>query len=160
MAANKFRLEPVQLIRVAKIETGRQKTIKICKSIRTKAGIQRVAAVPPLRRANLAAPMILGRSKGVRPTTPSVLGRLAVFADVSSYVRGLRSDAPYCAQCRQPMMLRAVERPAFRPRTDKFVCCGCGLIEKVEWPGEQPRMKQRVGSHALAPIRRAYSAGQ
>jgi hypothetical protein len=56
----------------------------------------------------------------------------------------MRSDAPVCAQCRQPMMLRSIERNAFQPRKDVFLCCGCGLIEKVEWPGAQHRPHPRT----------------
>ena len=53
------------------------------------------------------------------------------------------------------MMLRRIERKAFQPRTDVFLCFGCGLIDKVEWRGEQRRPKERPGSHLLWPIRKA-----
>jgi hypothetical protein len=69
----------------------------------------------------------------------------------------MRVDAPHCAQCRQPMMLRRIERKAFQPRTDVFLCCGCGLIEKIKWHDEQRHPpKARPGSHLLWPIRKAY----
>jgi hypothetical protein len=81
-----------------------------------------------------------------------------MYTDASPYLRGMRADAPSCAQCRQPMMLRRIERRAFRPRTDVYLCCGCGLIDKVEWRGEPHRPKERLGSHLLWPIRKAYVA--
>jgi hypothetical protein len=79
-----------------------------------------------------------------------------MYMDASPYLRSMRADAPVCAQCRQPMMLRKVERKAFRPRTDVFLCVGCGLIDKVEWRDEQRRPAARTGSHSLWPIRKAY----
>ena len=41
---------------------------------------------------------------------------------------------PVCAQCEEEMTLVSIERRAFRPRTDKFVCTRCGLIDKIVWP--------------------------
>ena len=79
----------------------------------------------------------------------------SMYTDASPYLRSMRADAPVCAQCRQPMMLRRIERKAFQPRTDVFLCFGCGLIDKVEWRGEQRRPKERPGSHLLWPIRKA-----
>ena len=78
-----------------------------------------------------------------------------MYTDASPYLRSMRADAPGCAQCRQPMMLRKIERKAFQPRTDVFVCCGCGLIEKVEWRGEQRRPEPRPESRLLWPIGKA-----
>ena len=79
-----------------------------------------------------------------------------MYTDASRYLRSMRSDAPHCAQCRQPMILRRVERKAFHPRTDVFLCCGCGLVDKVEWRDEVRRPTARPGSHLLWPIRKAY----
>ena len=67
----------------------------------------------------------------------------------------MRADAPVCAQCHQPMMLRKIERKAFQPRTDVFLCCGCGLIEKVESRGEQRRPRTNPGYHLPWPIPKA-----
>ncbi|MEA2935532.1 MAG: hypothetical protein QOD74_2178 [Variibacter sp.] len=41
---------------------------------------------------------------------------------------------PICAQCEEEMTLVSIERRAFHPRTDKFVCAHCGLIDKIVWP--------------------------
>jgi hypothetical protein len=40
-------------------------------------------------------------------------------------------DAPMCAQCRRKMTLLQIKRRAFEPRTDKFICVDCGLIDKI-----------------------------
>lgn len=79
-----------------------------------------------------------------------------MYTDASPYLRSMRADAPDCAQCCQPMMLRRVERKAFQPRRDVFLCLGCGLIDKIEWKGEQQTPKLRHGSHLLWPMRKAY----
>ena len=55
-------------------------------------------------------------------------------ADASLRVRKLGRPMPICAQCEEEMTLVSIERRAFHPRTDKFVCAHCGLIDKIVWP--------------------------
>jgi hypothetical protein len=102
------------------------------------------------------AGLLVDRAQTGRLATAGPLRASPMYTDISPYVRCMRGDAPNCAQCRQPMILRRVERKAFRPRIDVFLCCGCGLIDKVEWRGEQRRPRVRPGSHLLWPIRKAY----
>jgi hypothetical protein len=108
----------------------------------------------------LAVVHVCGCSAGATGGPRKLASALRVpvmYGDASPYLRSLRADAAVCAQCRQPMMLRRIERKAFEPRRDVFVCCGCGLIEKIEWRGEQRRPPEaRPGSHVLWPIRKAF----
>ena len=43
------------------------------------------------------------------------------------------AGGPVCAQCDQEMALVRIERRAFRPRTDKFACLKCGLVDEIVW---------------------------
>jgi hypothetical protein len=76
-----------------------------------------------------------------------------MYQDASPYLRSLRADAPVCAQCRQPMILRRIEREAFQPRTDVFLCLGCGLIDKVEWGDERRLRRFRLSMRPRLPRR-------
>jgi hypothetical protein len=56
----------------------------------------------------------------MRSTSPALRISARTFASwrcaiAFTYLRSMRADAPVCAQCRQPMMLRRIERKAFQP---------------------------------------------